>query len=207
MINSTIGGKQGDLLFPDLFNLHICAIMQIWRQRRVGADVGLRTKQDFVLGTSTKGNKRASKYGGKYEKGAVFKRNGCETVTVNESIYADDTICAFVDREDLILNVPILYETFEQCGMEIHIKKPTDKKAKTVAMLAALPPAVYDGLWSEVGGAATHGGADLSDINVTINDIANCTIPVVDKAKYLGSILDREPGHEADDFFPDKFIT
>ena len=24
------------------------------------------------------------------------------------------------------------------------------------------------------------------------------TIPVVDKAKYLGSILDREPGHEAD---------
>ena len=70
------------------------------------------------------------------------------------------------------------------CGMEIHIKKPTDKKAKTVAMLAALPPAVYDGLWSEVGGAATHGGADLSDINVTINDIANCTIPVVDKAKY-----------------------
>ena len=45
--------------------------------------------------------------------------------------------------------------------MEIHIKKPTDKKAKTVAMLAALPPAVYDGLWSEVGGAATHGGADL----------------------------------------------
>ena len=39
----------------------------------------------------------------------------------------------------------------------------------------------------------------VSDINVTINDIANCTIiPVVDKAKYLGSILDREPGHEAD---------
>ena len=38
----------------------------------------------------------------------------------------------------------------------------------------------------------------MSDINVTINDIANCTIPVVDKAKYLGSILDREPGHEAD---------
>ena len=66
-----------------------------------------------------------------------------------------------------------------------------------MAMLAALPPAVYDGLWSEVGGAATHGGADLSDINVTINDIANCTIPVVDKAKYLGSILDREPGHTA----------
>ena len=32
VINSTIGGKQGDLLFPDLFNLHICAIMQIWRQ-------------------------------------------------------------------------------------------------------------------------------------------------------------------------------
>ena len=196
VINSTIGGKQGDLLFPDLFNLHICAIMQIWRQRRVGADVGLRTKQDFVLGTSTKGNKRASKYGGKYEKGAVFKRNGCETVTVNESIYADDTICAFVNRRDLILNVPILYETFEQCGMEIHIKKPTDKKAKAVAMLAALPPAVYDGLWSEVGGAATYGGTDLSDINVTINDIANCTIPVVNKAKYLGSILDREPGHE-----------
>ena len=72
VINSTIGGKQGGLLFPDLFNLHICAIMQIWRKRRVGTDVGLRTKKDFVLGTSTKGNKRASKYGGKYEKGAVL---------------------------------------------------------------------------------------------------------------------------------------
>ena len=82
--------------------------------------------------------------------------------------------------------------------MKIHVKKPTDKKAKTVAMLAALPPAVYDGLWPEEGGAATYGGTDLSDINVTINDIANCTIPVVNKAKYLGSILDREPGHEAD---------
>ena len=35
VINSTIGGKQGDLLFPDLFNLHICAIMQIWRQRKM----------------------------------------------------------------------------------------------------------------------------------------------------------------------------
>ena len=92
------------VLFPDLFNLHICAIMQIWRKRRVGTDVGLRTKKDFVLGTSTKGNKRASKYGGKYEKGAVFKRNGCETVTVNESIYADDTICTFVGRKCLILN-------------------------------------------------------------------------------------------------------
>ena len=43
----------------------------------------------------------------------AFKRNGCETVTVNESIYADDTICAFVNRKDLVLNVPILYETFE----------------------------------------------------------------------------------------------
>ena len=47
---------------------------------------------------------------------------------MNESIYADDTICAFVNREDLMLNVPILYETFEQCGMEIHIKKPTTGK-------------------------------------------------------------------------------
>ena len=58
VINSTIGGKQGDLLFPDLFNLHICTIMQIWRQRRVGTDVGLRTKKAFVLGTKV--NKRDS---------------------------------------------------------------------------------------------------------------------------------------------------
>ena len=41
------------------------------------------------------------------------------------------------------------------------------------------PPEVYDRMDADVGGAATHGGADLSDINVTINDIANCTIPVV----------------------------
>ena len=75
VINSTIGGKQGDLLFPDLFNLHICAIMQIWRKRRVGTDVGLRTKRDFVLGT--KGNKRDSNYGGKVVGGWWFRKNGC----------------------------------------------------------------------------------------------------------------------------------
>ena len=72
VINSTIGGKQGDLLFPDLFNLHICAIMQIWRQRRVGTDVGLRTKKDFVLGTKV--NKRDSNYGGKVEGGWWFRK-------------------------------------------------------------------------------------------------------------------------------------
>ena len=127
--------------------------------------MGLRTKRDFVLGT--KGNKRDSNYGGKVVGGWWFRKNGCETVTVNESIHADDTICAFVNRKDLIRNVRPLYETFEQCGMEIHIKKPTDKKAKTVAMLAALPPAVYDGLWAEEGGAATHGGTLSRDFHRT----------------------------------------
>ena len=69
----------------------------------MGANVGLGTKKDFVLGASTKGNKRASKCGGKYERaGRSLNENGVrqETVTVNESIhiytYAGDTICVFV---------------------------------------------------------------------------------------------------------------
>ena len=80
--------------------------------------------------------------------------------------------------------------------MEVHIKKPTDKKAKTVAMLAALPPAIYDREYAEVGGAATYGGNDFSDIKVTIPEagIIDGTIPIVDRAKYLGSMIDREPG-------------
>ena len=140
----------------------------------MGTDVGLRTKKDFVLGT--KGNKRDSNYGGKVVGGWWFRKKGCETVTVNESIYANDTTCVFVDREDLVRNVRPLYETFEQCGMEIHIKKPTDKKAKTVAMLAALPPAVYDRLHADVGGAATHGGAQSELCGISLYCCLLCIV-------------------------------
>ena len=57
-VSSTIGVKQGDLLGPDLFNIHIAAVMIIWRARYDGTKCTFRTKQDFVLGTGTKGNTR-----------------------------------------------------------------------------------------------------------------------------------------------------
>ena len=57
-IKSTIGGKQGDLLFPDLFNLHIAAIMMIWRKRRQGRTCKFRTKQDFIMGSGNRGDRR-----------------------------------------------------------------------------------------------------------------------------------------------------
>jgi hypothetical protein len=38
VVDSTIDVKQGDLLGPDLFNIHICAIMIIWRTKYTGLD-------------------------------------------------------------------------------------------------------------------------------------------------------------------------
>ena len=195
VIKSTIGGKQGDLPFPSLFNLHICCIMMIWRRRRVGSNCTFRTKNDFILGSGKNGDKRKWDEGGK-----TWKLNSeVELFSNNEGIYADDTGLAFTSRADAELNIPILLKTFEDCGMDIHIKKPTDKKAKTVMLFCAVQNSEYDRWYADSGGAENFGGADLSEIQVgTVRGVENCTIPIVEKAKYLGSILDRKMGHISD---------
>ena len=60
-VMSTIGVKQGDLLGPDLFNVHICAVMIVWRQRYNAENppkCRFRTREDFVLGSASRGNKQ-----------------------------------------------------------------------------------------------------------------------------------------------------
>ena len=61
MVNSAIGVKQGDLLGPDLFNLHISAAVIIWRKRYNAAGppkCTFRTRKDFVMGSGSNKNKR-----------------------------------------------------------------------------------------------------------------------------------------------------
>jgi hypothetical protein len=55
--------------------------------------------------------------------------------------------------------------------MEIHIKKPGDKKAKTVALFVPAQGCEYDRFHSDVGGAGTYGGEDLSDMPIKVGDI------------------------------------
>ena len=95
-VSSTTGVKQGDLLGPDLFNIHIAAVMQIWRARYNGTKCTFRTKQDFVLGTGTRGNTRKWDLGGKRG-----RSSGVEEFEVSDSEYADDTALIFSSRGEL----------------------------------------------------------------------------------------------------------
>ena len=66
-------------------------------------------------------------------------------------------------------------------------------------LFCAVQNSEYDRWYADSGGAENFGGADLSEIQVgTVRGVENCTIPIVEKAKYLGSILDRKMGHISD---------
>merc|ERR1711966_606786 len=85
---------------------------------------------------------------GKYD-GRLHKK-GVETFNINDSEYADDTMLNFTGRLQLASWAPALYRTFADCGMEIHIKKPGDKKAKTVALFVPAQGCEYDRFHSDV---------------------------------------------------------
>ena len=58
-------------------------------------------------------------------------------------------------------------------------------------LFCAIQNSEYDRWYADSGGAEKLGGADLSENQVgTVRGVENCTIPIVEKAKYLGSILD-----------------
>jgi hypothetical protein len=71
--------------------------------------------------------------------------------------------------------------------MQVHEKKPGDTKVKTLVLFCAAPPSEYDD-------PATFDGADLSDIVLPSGNV----IPIVDNAKYLGSMMDRDCTDERD---------
>jgi len=65
--------------------------------------------------------------------------------------------------------------------MEVHEKKPAGVKVKKLVLFCAAPP-------SECLGPSTFDGADLGGITLPSGNV----IPVVDRAKYLGSMLSRD---------------
>ena len=252
VIDSIIGVKQGDLLGPQLFIFHICAIMQAWK-----ADFGrqyeqckFRTMQDGVvcsrrweIGTHCSG--RGGQLGGVIEAEESELRGASEYIRARvrvvtgmsatqamrvmvqdargrsrqyqradlrydlqhgyvrmdgefggglrqgfpgvmefsmlDSEYADDTGLVFGDRETAVRMVPLVNAHFARWGMQVHEKKPSDTKVKTLVLFCAAPPSRYQN-------PATYDGADLSDIVLPSGNV----IPIVAKAKYLGSMISRD---------------
>ena len=101
--------------------------------------------------------------------------------------YADDTALLFPDRSTVENLAPVVNAHFQKWGMQVHEKKPSDTKVKAIVLFCAAPPSVYDD-------PTTFDGADLSDITLPTGNV----IPVVDKAKYLGSIVSRDCTDDVD---------
>jgi len=106
---------------------------------------------------------------------------GVVEFTMVDSEYADDTGLVFGDRATAARMAPLVNAHFARWGMQVHEKKPTDTKVKTLVLFCAAPPSTYTN-------PTTFDGADLSDIVPPTGNV----IPVVDKAKYLGSLISRD---------------
>ena len=115
----------------------------------------------------------------------MFNTKG-EEFSVPDLEYPDDTAVLFETRESLVESVPVLIAHFARFGMEIHRATP-GKEPKTVILFVAAPGHTYND-------SSTYDGRDLS--NVVLED--GKYIPVVDKFKYLGSILTRDCRDDAD---------
>ena len=77
--------------------------------------------------------------------------------------------------------------------MEVHEKKPGDTKVKTLVLFCAAPSSTY-------ADPDTYDNTDLSDIVLPSGNV----IPIVSKAKYLGSMMSRD---STDDMDVDARIT
>ena len=114
---------------------------------------------------------------------------------MDDSVYADDTGALFCSREECEKGIPPLINLIERFGGEVHVKKAgQQKESKSVVLFVANQASEYDRHSAEEGGAATFGGADLSDIAVG----GGSTVAVVKQAKYLGSWMDTSGGDEVD---------
>jgi len=70
---------------------------------------------------------------------------------------------------------------FARWGMQVHEKAQGDTKVKALVLFCAAPPASYLN-------PDTFDGADLTDVQLPSGNV----IPVVDRAKYLGSMVSRD---------------
>jgi len=100
---------------------------------------------------------------------------------MSDSEYADDRGLLFCDRRTVETMAPKVNAHFARWGMQVHEKAPGDKKVKTLVLFCAAPPASYTS-------PSTYDNTNLSDIVLPSGNV----VPVVDKAKYLGSMVSRD---------------
>jgi len=247
ILQSVIGVKQGDLLGPQLFTFHICAIMMAWRlehhkdyslcefgtkmdsvvrSRKLSFDTSRINLGELGHGVLRPDVARCDCIQAQYIKDMVSR---LDNLTVDEALgtvvpskrgltakysnadlqydlrqgslsidgvsyrglperqpgemfemsgleYADDTALLFCDRPTVERMAPVVNAHFQRWGMDVHGKKPSDTKVNTIVLFCAAPPSEYDD-------PTTFDDADLSDITLPTGNV----IPVVDKAKYLGT--------------------
>ena len=106
---------------------------------------------------------------------------------MSDSEYADDTGLVFCDRESVARMAPVINGHFRRWGMEVHEKKPGDTKVKTLVLFCAAPSSTYTD-------PDTYDNTDLSDIVLPSGNV----IPIVSKAKYLGSMMSRDSTDDTD---------
>jgi hypothetical protein len=179
-VPSVIGGRQGDLLEPILFNFHVAGALMAWKEERKSAPPALRTKCDFVLDRREWRKERVEGVVATVRVASCWRWviPSTQTTPVSSSRLVP-TLCRTY--------MPLLVDFFERFGLFVHVKLPGQKKPKSVLLYHEVPKASYSDY-------CTLDGEDFSDINIG----GGRSIHVEFLAKYLGSVLRSNGKDDAD---------
>jgi len=100
---------------------------------------------------------------------------------MSDSEYADDTGLLFCSRGAVEAMAPRVNAHFARWGMQVHEKAPGDTKVKVLVLFCSAPSASYIG-------PSTFDNTNLNGIVLPSGNV----VPVVDRAKYLGSMVSRD---------------
>ena len=162
--------------------------MMMVRRARCGKDRCVyRTKFDDVL------------TGRRWKTGGNSGRS-CLVFEITDSIYADDTADFYCSRKDVDKWVPLLYQCFDDFGLEVHRRAPGDNgDSKSAVLFCAAPrscytnPDTYDAELRE-----DPSDDDYFSLDPVVVDGAGSTITIVDNVKYLGGILTTDAKDDKD---------
>ena len=119
---------------------------------------------------------------------------------ITDSIYADDTADFYCSRKDVDKWVPLLYQCFDDFGLEVHRRAPGDNgDSKSAVLFCAAPrscytnPDTYDAELRE-----DPSDDDYFSLDPVVVDGAGSTITIVDNVKYLGGILTTDAKDDKD---------